>query len=135
MWTYATCCMSQQKDGKSLELHIFSPKQDASIVELLTATAHYHRIAKNLGLNHTVNFGRPWQDDSMCNHGFISLPYLDGPQLENMLYHKKKVNFYWLIPITASELEFVKLNGAEALEEQFESKNFNYMDSNRPSVL
>ena len=80
-----------------------------------------------------------WQiEPNICywaNHGFISRPYLDGPQLENMLYHKKKVNFYWLIPITASELEFVKLNGAEALEEQFESKNFNYMDSNRPSVL
>src|ERR1700754_4605526 len=83
MWTYATCCMSQQEDNSLIELHLVSSKRDTSIVELLTAATYYHRQTAKLGLHHTVNFGRPWQDESECTYGYISLPYLDGPSLEN----------------------------------------------------
>lgn len=135
MWTYATCGMSQNDDNEGMELHVFSSMQNVGLIELLTTIVFYHRIEKNLGLNHTVNFGRPWQDNSKCTHGFISLPYLDGPQLENMIYAGKPIKFYWLIPITTDELEFKKANGTEALEARFDSTNFNYLDNNRSSVI
>src|ERR1700743_2734401 len=75
MWTYATCGMSSFDDTDPIELHIFSQKQDKGLVELLTAIAHYHMTGVKLNINHIVNFGNPWQDESICTYGLISLPY------------------------------------------------------------
>jgi hypothetical protein len=135
MWTYATCGMSQNDDNEGVELHIFSSNQDSGLIELLAAVAFYHRNTENLNLNHTVNFGKSWQGNSKCTHGLISLPYLDGPQLEDMIFEDKTVKFYWLIPITRDELEFKKANGIEALEAQFDNTNFNYLDADRQSII
>jgi hypothetical protein len=83
---YATSSMSQSDDDDRLELHLFAKDRQAegSIVELLTVVAHFHRNGERLGLGHTVEFGRPWVTGSSCTHGLISLPYLDGPELEWM---------------------------------------------------
>lgn len=136
MWTYATCCMSQRADNEPIELHMFSPYESDDVVELLTAVAHYHRTGHNLGLGHTVNFGRPWISDSLCDHGFVSLPYLDGPKLEVLLIDGKRVgSFYWLIPVTKAEVEYTKANGVEALEAKFDEAKFNYLDPNRAAVV
>jgi hypothetical protein len=61
MWTYSTCCMSQQDDSFGIELHLFSANRDEGLVELLTAIGHYRRTDNLLMLNDTVNFGKPWQ--------------------------------------------------------------------------
>lgn len=137
MWTYATCCMSSAEDKNPIELHIFSSLQDEGLVELLTTIAYYHKNDKSIGLNHTVNFGQPWQDASKCDYGFISLPYLDGTDLENgkIKGYKNEVKFYWLVPVTESEVEFKSKYGVEELENKFETTAFNYLDSNRPSVV
>ena len=135
MWTYATCCMSNSEDQYPVELHIFSAQQDTGIAELLFATAYYHKTAAKLGLNHTVNFGRSWQHTSICDHGLISLPYLDGPDLETSFIKDIEVKFYWLIPITPAEVEYMKNNGVDALEEQFDKTSFNYLDTTRQNVF
>lgn len=136
MWTYATCGMSDLKYGnEQLELHLFSPVQSEECIELLTIVAHYHITQKNrLGLWHTVNFGKPWQGSSKCTYGLVSLPYLDGPDLEILDLGGEVIKFYWLIPITESELDFKSKNGIEALEEQFDN-GFNYLDINRAGVV
>lgn len=133
-WIYATCCMSQPEDENPLELHIYSPCQYDEHAELLTAIAHYHRTGRRLGLGHTVNFGRPWIPGSACEHGLISLPYLDGPDLEIAEFAQAKLRFYWLIPITKEEREFKKIYGLDALEQKFEAASFNYLDPRRRSV-
>src|SRR5690348_958135 len=51
MWTYATCCLSKVENVSPIELHIFSEKQDSSIIELLTALAYYHNNTNKLKLN------------------------------------------------------------------------------------
>ncbi len=137
MWTYATCGMSNFEEENPLELHLFSNKKDESIVELLTMIAYYHRTGSNLGLEHTVNFGRSWQDDSSCSFGLVSLPYLDGPKLENLYMpeYDENLKFLWLIPLTEDEVNYKKEYGMEALEEKLEQQQFNYLDSNRKSVL
>ncbi|MEJ1241852.1 suppressor of fused domain protein [Chryseolinea sp. T2] len=137
MWTYATCCMSSISDITPLEVHMFSSIQDQSIVELLTVVASYHQNDSQLDIYHTVNFGRPWQGKSKCHYGLISLPYLDGPNLEDLIFSDslKRVKFYWLIPITKDEMEFKKGFGIESLEEKFEESEFNYLDANRPGVV
>jgi Suppressor of fused protein (SUFU) len=137
MWTYATCCMSQEKDESKVEVHVFSLVQDVSIIELLTALAFYHRNTALINLNHTLNFGRSWQNKSLCEFGFVSLPYLDGPILENLTLGSELqiAKFYWLIPITKEEVEYKKKYGSEALEDKFDSEGFNYLDSSRQSIV
>lgn len=135
MWTYATACMSQRQDPNPIELHLFAPSRNDEIAELLVATSHYHRTGEWLGLGHSINFGRPWWGGSLCDHGLLSLPYLDGPTLEWMQFGEVKVRFLWLIPVTASEIEFKRTKGLEALERKLESAKFNYLDPKRPSVV
>jgi hypothetical protein len=135
MWAYATCCMSQPGEENALELHLLGASREGeeSLVELMTAIAHYHRAGHQLGLGHTVNFGRPWLPGSRCVYGLVSLPYLDGPALEWL--EAPRVRFLWLVPITAAELEFKKRFGLEALEQRFEEQQFDFSDPKRPSVV
>ncbi|WP_316820514.1 suppressor of fused domain protein [Pedobacter gandavensis] len=136
MWTYATCCMSTNTHQAPIEVHIFSSVQDDSIIELLSEVCYYHNVEANLDLGHTVNFGRPWQDYSKSSFGLLSLPYLNGPKLEIMhLANNKDIHFYWLIPITKTEVEYKKEFGLEALETKFDADNFNYLNPNRRSAV
>lgn len=134
MWTYATCGMSEVGSGDVVELHLFSPVQADELVELLTVVAHFHNFGARLDLGHTVSFGRPWLDGSKCTFGLISLPYLDGPDLE--ILHTQGIDgrCLWLVPVTSVEVEFKKRCGLEALEELFEERSFNYADPSRPDV-
>jgi suppressor of fused protein SUFU len=135
MWTYASVCMSQPTETKGIELHLHSRSQSDSIVELLTVVAHYHRTSARVGLGDSVNFGRPWLEGSNCTHGLVSLPYLDGPLLENCFAGNDVVKCYWLIPITAQEVAYKKQHGLEALEREFERVGFDYLDPLRDSVV
>jgi hypothetical protein len=71
--------MSQPVDAMPIELHIFSSIKDESIIELFTSVAFYHRNTSMLGLNHTINFGRPWQNRSDCDHGFYIITLSGRP--------------------------------------------------------
>ena len=135
--TFATRCMSAPEDSSRLELHLIARTTDATerkddLIELMTSVAHYHRTERPLGLGHTINFGRPWLPGSLCTYGLISLPYLDGPTLEWL--DEPRVRFLWIVPITASELEFKRSAGIEALESAFEHAGFDYLDPQRRSV-
>lgn len=133
MWTYATSGMSLLLTHETMELHIFSSAQDSSLVELLTVIAHYHATGKQLHLDDTVNFGRPWQRDSHCTYGLLSLPYLDGPKLQNIPYYSTEC--YWLIPITEQERNFKVKFGLEKLEDEFELMGIDYINPNRASIV
>jgi hypothetical protein len=136
-WLYGTCGMSQPNDDDPLELHLLSPLQDNSNVELLTMASHYHRTGSRLGLGHTVNFGRPWLLDSTCGYGLVSLPYVYGSALEycHNSVSNKCIRFLWLLPITEREREYKKQHGLEALEIEFEKAMVNYLDPVRISVV
>lgn len=97
------------KEGEPVELHMFACRQDRGLAELLTSVAYYHKLVAKLNLHHTVNFGQPWQDNSGCDHGFISLPYRNGLQLRDCSYRKGNIKCYWTIPVTKNEVEF-KIN-------------------------
>ena len=135
---YATCGMSASGDDPGLELHLLaresdrSSAPDRSLVEVLTAVAHYHRTGSVLGLGDTVNFGRPWLPRSRCTHGLISLPYLDGPRLEWL--ERPHVRCLWLIPITPESLDFKKRHALDALEGRFEAARFDHLDPLREPV-
>jgi len=114
---------------------MYAAKQGMECVELLTIVAHYHVTAHRLDLHHTVN-GQPCTAGSRCGFGFISLPYLEGPQLEKLDGKGGcEIEFLWLIPITKEELKYKKKAGAEALEVKFEEAQFNYTDPFRTDVV
>lgn len=134
----ATVGMSMPDDEDPLELHVIvkAPLDDEgelSIAELLAATAHFHRTGARLQLGHTVDFGRPWLPGSACDHGLVSLPYFDGPELEWTA--DPQVQCLWLVPITKAEREYKKRDGLEALEELFDRAQPDLMDPARRSCV
>ena len=136
MHCYCTVGMSAERlDENLIELFIYSPKSDVSLIELLTVCASYHRTGFPLNLHHTVNIGRPWLDASKCDHAFISKPYLDCPELEEYQYDEQEICCYWLIPITEKEREFKIEHGYEKLEQLFEDKQLNYLNPNRDCIV
>jgi hypothetical protein len=135
LYTYATCGMSDISDTERIECFILSPAPDPSLCELLTVVAWYHRTGASLGLEHTVNFGRPWLPESDCANGLFSLPYLDGPKLEWLECDGVRTRILWLIPITIEERDFKIHFGLEGLESRFESTNFDYANPFRKSVV
>jgi len=135
-WTYCTVGMSVDSEVDNLiEIFIYSPRQDPALVELLTITASYHRNVLPLGLNHTVNIGQPWLDGSKCDHGFLSLPYLDGEQLETLELEGRIIKCYWFIPITEKERDYKIESGVEELEQLFEDKQLDYLNPNRKELV
>jgi hypothetical protein len=122
-------------DENLIELFVYSREPSDSINELLTFCASFHRTGNAIGLNHTVNIGKPWIGDSECDHGFISLPYLDGEALEQFHFGDRVIHNYWYIPITKRERDFKVSNGAEKLEVAFEETQFDYLDPGRQSVV
>lgn len=135
MWAYATCGMTPTAERDLLELFLLSPCQTEKHGELLTLIAHYHQTGARLGLGHTVNFGRPWLEPSLCSFGLLSLPYTIGPRLENARFAGTTVRVLWLLPITLAERDFKVDAGLTALEDLFERRQVDYLNSNRPSVV
>ena len=135
MFCYCTVGMSVDRlDDNLVELVVYSPRSDERLVELLTVCASHHRNTLPLTLNHTVNIGQPGLDSSRCDHGFISLPYLDGQGLEIFNVGIEEVHCYWFIPITEQERDFKIENGPEALEQLFEDKKLDYLNPTRDSL-
>ncbi|AMR27168.1 hypothetical protein A0257_08670 [Hymenobacter psoromatis] len=132
-WIYSTLGMSIDMDDHCIELHVFSQNQDVGLVELLTVTASFHRNDTPLDLHHSVYIGQPWQDNSLCDHAFLSLPYLDGEELEVINFNDNHLQNLWLLPITEGERDYKMEHGWIALEELFETNNLNYLDPNRAS--
>ena len=134
-WVYATIGMSLDRIDNQIELLIYSPQKDDSLVELLTFCGSYHRNCLPLNLHHTVNIGQPWLKNSLCDHAFISLPYLEGESLELFKYKDNTTHCYWLIPITKEERDYKIEHGCEALEQLFESNNLDYLNPARQNLI
>jgi hypothetical protein len=135
-WTYCSVGMSiDRKDDNLIEVFVFSPRQDEDQVELITVKASYHRNKLPLNIHHTMNIGRSWLGNTKLDHLFISLPYLEGPELELFQYDNKEIHCYWMIPITEKERDYRIDNGCEALEQLFEDKQLDYLNPDRTCLL
>lgn len=135
MWTYATVGMSEGMRNP-IELHMLSSRPSAEVPEVLATVASYHLEIGGIGLGDTVYFGKPWIGESACEHGLLSLPYLDGPTTEIAdLGNGARISCYWLLPITRSEVDFKKENGLDALETLFEASGFDYLEPLRSPVV
>lgn len=136
MFCYGTVGMSADRlDHNLIELFVYSPKADEGLVELLTICASYHRNGLPLDIGHTVNIGQPWFDNSKCDYGFISSPYLDGPKLGLFEYNSQEIGCYWFIPITEKERDYKVEYGIEQLEQLFEDQQLDYLNPARTCLV
>ena len=133
--TYATCCLSMF--CPPIELHLHAPREHSRHVETLYVVSHFHVTGGQLDVGHTVFLGRPWLPGSKCDHLLVSLPYLDGPNLERLPLQGADAvcRCLWLLPITSSERAFKIQHGLEALESRLEEGQFDYLDPERESVV
>ena len=135
-WIYCSVGMSlDREDDCLIELFVLSPRQDNALVELITVCASFHRNVRPLDIHHTVNIGRPWLNQSNCDHAFVSLPYLDGEALELFPFEGQHYHCYWLIPITEKERDYKIEQGCEALELLFEDKQLDYLNPDRVCLV
>ena len=135
MWTYATVGMSDKSSEADVELHVFSDIKNMAWVGILESIAYFHLTESRLGIGHTVNFGVGILEDSNLTHGLISLPFLDGSNLELFSNGIQEINCLWLIPISQLELQYKKQYGLEALEKLFEKTAFAYSNPMRSSLV
>lgn len=135
-WTYLTVGMSLNRNDENLiECFVYSPVQSDRMVELLTINASFHKNVSALNLHHTVNIGETWFNESICDHGFISQPYLDGEEFENFAYKNNVFKIYWFIPISEPERDYKVKYGCEALEVLFEENELDYLNPERKSLV
>ncbi|WP_316843005.1 suppressor of fused domain protein [Pedobacter gandavensis] len=136
MFCYCTVGMSADRsDDNLIELFVYSAKAEEGLIELLTVCASYHRNGLPLDINHTVNIGQPWLNNSQCDYGFISSPYLDGSELGVFEYNGQEIGCYWFIPITQKERDFKIEHGVEQLEHLFEDKQLDYLNPERNCLV
>ncbi|MEV6632505.1 suppressor of fused domain protein [Actinoplanes sp. NPDC051470] len=134
-WLYATSGLAGR--GHGLEFVLLAAHRSDVHVETVTMVGHYHATGGEhaLDLGHTVAIGRPWLQNSECDHLLVSRPYPWGPELEQCDWAQGHIRVLWLLPITAAEAAFRHEHGLEALEQRFDDAGITPADPKRRSVV
>lgn len=138
MYVTSGCWAATQQRGHGLEFALAAACDDALNVESVTVNAFYHcgPVHQRLDGGHTVPIGRPWLDDSACDHFLVSLPYPFGPEFEVCRWGREAhARILWLLPITKAEKDFRRENGLDALEDLFDEHAIDPVDPERTSVV
>lgn len=133
-WTYVTVGAWEGNQNNPFEYLMTVDEAGPAYVELLTITAFYG-VEHSLGLGHTIPIGRPLVPGSPCEHVYISLPYLFGPNLEVVGLEGREHHVLWLFPITTAEKRLLLEKGLDALEDRLESEKVEYWNPYRESVV
>lgn len=117
--TYASVDTFHKNIGKEL-LMLFKNDIDINLYgNIFAIVANYFQ--KNLEINylggHTMSLG-PIISNSKITAFYLSIPYSFD---DENVWEK----YFWVVPITDKELQFLHKNGLEALEDHFENKSIN----------
>ncbi|PQO25136.1 hypothetical protein C5Y96_26930 [Blastopirellula marina] len=136
LWTYVSIGASEieHADVGRHEFLLTTPFETPRAVELLAMVSHRH-VSDPLGSWHILPIGEPWLEDATCDVFFFSPPYPFGRALEICNLVDDHLHILWMLPITQTEREFAKAEGAEALEVKFEEAELEYWRIDRPSVV
>lgn len=81
-WLYASCGGSGIPHVEPCEFVVVSPVEEALHVELLSWLVNYHADSQTgLGIGSIVDIGRPWLENSLCDHLLIAAPYFVSPRV------------------------------------------------------
>ena len=138
-WVYVTSGANEVDVGATygIEFFLLSRNYEPQHVELLSLVTYMHRDPRHhLDVGHTMNLGRPWENNSNCDRLLVSLPFCAGPSFEILhLPNGGHVRFLWIIPITPLEESFRHREGLEALESRLEKARVDVTNPKRPSII
>jgi Suppressor of fused protein (SUFU) len=137
-WCYVTlgAWQATRDDHHALEYFILSPSPTAYHVQTLAElTLQWANADPKPGLGSIIDTGRPWIDDAVADHFFVTLPYPFGPEFENVVRGDLHIRIMWLLPITKAEAEFIRRKGIDAFEDLAESSAVEFADPQRPSLV
>jgi len=137
-WCYVTlgAWQATRDDHHALEFFLLSPRPTAYHVETLAElTLQCADADPKPGLGAVIDTGRPWIEDGVADHFFVTLPYPFGPEFEDVLLDDLHVRILWLLPITKTEADFLRREGIDAFEELAESSGVEFADPRRPSLV
>ena len=119
-----------------IDFLITSPEQNLIHLKNLAWVAFFHADPKyRLYLGDTMDIGDPWMPNATCDHFLVSYPHPFPDELETIKINDIYVSFWWLVPITAKELEYANSDGVEALETLLEKNRVDSVDIKRKSVV
>jgi hypothetical protein len=129
---YGTC-----ESNHNLEFVAVARDRSQPVKDKLALVAQYQAgaMASRLDVGHTVPIGSGWMPGSPLDHVLISLPYLWGPRLEDLVLPDRHIRVLWVVPIHAIEAQYRHAKGLEALERRFEDARLDYLDPRRRPVV
>ena len=136
-WVYLSLgAWEHTRDNRSgIELMLLAPSDhDRHIATLSLVLDAHHERAGGLQPGDVVSLGASWLPGGNCDHLMVTLPYPYGPILEQCDARGFPIRILWLLPITNSEADFVRRQGAEALENRLEARAVDFMQANRRSL-
>ena len=111
----------------------FATLEHAALFNMIAAAIQARGTSYALG--DVIPIGRPWIEGATAAYLQVSLPYPYGPELEKADAVEPGLRLLWLVPIHASEAEFLQQNDVEALEQRFEDASIDFVDPARPPVV
>jgi hypothetical protein len=139
MWAFATigAWRGTRESNHNLEFVAAARSQASGVMWNLALIAYYQAGGPEfrLDVGHTVPIGEGWVSGSPLDHVLISLPYLWGPGLENLVAAERHVRVLWALPIYGVEAEYRHRHGLEALEQRFEARRIDVLDPYRRSSV
>lgn len=135
-WIYASLGMSDLSAGTGEyvpEVHIYSNTRNESVVIAISALMEHVQ-------EHPINFSDifPCETEGtglQCRNLLAAFPFPDGEGFPEIEYDGREVYFIWLIPVTDSEISFLKKAGYDALEDKLYGSDTELWNWNRKPVV
>ena len=121
-----------------VELIFYTHEAKKEYLEMLRVLAHFpHDYKTCLGWGHTIPWGPLFSGSSFTAVLFVSSIVSPDSKLgERLIVNADPVNFLWVVPLTAPELEYKLQKGTDALLELFDEVHHPFIfDENRESYV
>lgn len=137
-WLYVSAGASTEPmdDGYGLEFALCAPSAEPRAAQLVAMVANLHGDARYpISLGQVLEIGHPWLPGASADHLIVALPSTFGPEFEWLSDRERTVRFIWLVPITASEADFARKRGLDALQERLGAAQIDVAALVRPSAI
>lgn len=132
-WIYATLGMSDLASGHHApEIHLFSHEKNDAIVQAISSMMDYVQEGH---LHFGDLFESRGEDSFTCTHLLAAYPFPEGEGFPELYSEDREIEFIWLLPVTDSEIDFMKKHGYDALEEKLFESEADFYDWNRKPVV
>jgi hypothetical protein len=133
-WIYYTNGCDCISYGVHQEFMILDREDRNRNVEILHwITLYCQTCPVNLG--DVVELGEKWHEISQLDHLLVSLPYPFPQDLRVVSSAECPIEIMWLLPISKSEADYAKKRDIEALEILLETRQIEFTDYRRESVI